>query len=69
MDTGSGQRKAPWGFHGVRGRLAYSSTVASKGREHHQGDEEGRKEEIAKGTKEVGHTAYLSAMSPQQQRR
>ena len=51
------------------GGLAYLSTVPGKGAQTHEGDEEGRKEKIPKGAKEVAHTAYLSAISPQQQRR
>lgn len=50
VDTGSGQQKAPRGDLGVRGEgLAYLSAIAGEGRKRHQGDEEGRKEKVAKG--------------------
>ena len=56
MDTGSGQRKAPRGNLGGEGRLANFSAVPGEGTERHQGDEEGRKEKVAKGAKEVAHS-------------
>ena len=43
--------------------------VTGESGENHKGNEKSAKEKIAKGAKEVGHTAYLSAISPQQQRR
>ena len=56
VDAGSGQRKTPQGEpYGGEGRLAYLSAVPGEGTERHQGDEEGRKEKVAKGAKEVAH--------------
>jgi len=56
VDTGSGQRKTPQGEpYGGEGRLANFSAVPGEGTERHQGDEEGRKEKVAKGAKEVAH--------------
>ncbi len=70
METGYGQQKTPRGnLGGEGGGLAYLSAVAGKGGENHKGNEESAKEKIPKGAKKIAHTAYLSAMSPQQQRR
>jgi hypothetical protein len=49
VDTGSGQRKAPRGNLGGEGEIGRLSTVACEGAKGHQGDEEGRKEEVSQG--------------------
>jgi len=71
VDTESGQRKTPQGepYGGAKRGSGQLSAVACEGAKGHQGDEEGGEKQVTQGAKEVAHTAYLSAMSPQQQRR